>query len=84
MTEQLSKFLSEHRASEFGLAPVSKAHAIKMAENLESESNALLAVANWAEDAPHKYSTCTSASGKPLKCLCGKDDALAALPENLK
>jgi len=26
----------------------------------------------------HIYSTCTSASGKPLKCLCGLDAALAA------
>ncbi len=33
---------------------------------------------SWAKDAPHKYRTCTTASGKPLKCLCGKDKALAA------
>ena len=43
MSDPLSKFLSEHRASEFGLAPVSKAYAIKLAENLESERDALLA-----------------------------------------
>ena len=52
--------------------------------NLLADAEALLAVADWAEEAPHKYSTCTSASGKPLKCLCGKDDAFSALPEHLK
>jgi hypothetical protein len=37
MSEKLSEFLAEHRASTFGLAPVSKAWAIKMAIALESE-----------------------------------------------
>ncbi len=35
MSEKLSEFLAEHKASEFGLAPVSKALAIKMAKALE-------------------------------------------------
>ena len=35
MTDKLSEFLAEHKASEFGLAPVSKAMAIKMAVALE-------------------------------------------------
>ncbi len=34
---KLSEFLAEHRASEFGLAPVSKAMAVKMAEALEAK-----------------------------------------------
>ena len=70
----LSKFLSEHRASEFGLAPVSKAYAIKMAENLESDRDALLEVVRATQNTESRLGTNT----REIR------DALAALPEHLK
>ena len=56
MSEKLSEFLAEHRASEFGLAPVSKALAIKMAVAIETKLEALNeitdVVSGWAEIDP--------------------------------
>ena len=49
MTEKLSEFLAEHKASEFGLAPVSKAYAIKMSEALEQRIEELENLAGWGE-----------------------------------
>jgi len=51
MSEKLSEFLLEHRASEFGLAPVSRALAIKMAVALEADLQRYQEKA----DAIHKY-----------------------------
>jgi hypothetical protein len=38
---ELSRFLEEHKASEFGLAPVSKEMAIKMAKELQARCERL-------------------------------------------
>ena len=74
MTDQLSKFLSEHRASEFGLAPVSKAYAIKLAENLESERDALLTTRDALIDiSEQEEESCGYCNGSGGRYAAGND-----------
>ena len=58
MDDKLSEFLAEHKASEFGLAPVSKAYAIKMAGALEQRIEEL----EEARDHLYEYHHCNCRS----------------------
>ena len=78
MTEQkLSSFLAEHRASEFGLAPVSRQLAIQMAEALETKVEEMESAGHSMDCDVRKDS---NPSVPPVDCSCGWTDRLSALP----